>query len=212
MNWTVPLRPLRAAYYYPSFSSPWNIYIWSLLHFIAPGAYVDKCYPFEEQRLRENWKNILRWNVFVEQILELQWILMALKHQHEAFLQKQFHHRSQHKALFEFHKGQYFWQIVASVWPIRKNDDMSFASISCRIIKDVLSDCHHHSCNGCHHYFCDNCHQYYGADYHLHHSWYNCHHYSGAICHVVNKTWPQILIRWHQKLISWHQFKPGTKN
>ena len=29
---------------------------------------------------------------------------------------------------------------------------------------------------------------------------------------VVNKTWPQILIRWHQKLISWHQFKPGTKN
>ena len=30
--------------------------------------------------------------------------------------------------------------------------------------------------------------------------------------YVVNKTWPQILIRWHQKLISWHQFKPGTKN
>ena len=29
---------------------------------------------------------------------------------------------------------------------------------------------------------------------------------------VVNKTWPQILIKWHQKLISWHQFKPGTKN
>ena len=29
---------------------------------------------------------------------------------------------------------------------------------------------------------------------------------------IVNKTWPQILIRWHQKLISWHQFKPGTKN
>ena len=30
--------------------------------------------------------------------------------------------------------------------------------------------------------------------------------------HVVNKTWPQILIRWHQKLISWHQFKSGNKN
>ena len=30
--------------------------------------------------------------------------------------------------------------------------------------------------------------------------------------HVVNKTWPQILIRWQQKLIRWHQFKPGTKN
>ena len=30
--------------------------------------------------------------------------------------------------------------------------------------------------------------------------------------YVVNKTWPQILIRWHQKLITWHQFKPGTKN
>ena len=29
---------------------------------------------------------------------------------------------------------------------------------------------------------------------------------------IVNKTWPQILIRWHQKLISWHQFKFGTKN
>ena len=32
------------------------------------------------------------------------------------------------------------------------------------------------------------------------------------ICDIVNKTWPQILIRWHQKLISWHQFKPGTKD
>ena len=139
MNWTVPLRPLRAAYYYPSFSSPWNIYIWSLLHFIAPGAYVDKCYPFEEQRLRENWENILCWNVFCGTNIGAPMDPDGFKASAWGILQKQFHHRSQHKALFEFHKGQYFCQIVTSIWPIRKNDNMSFASISCRKIKEVLS-------------------------------------------------------------------------
>ena len=39
-----------------------------------------------------------------------------------------------------------------------------------------------------------------------------CHYPHPSALYVVNKTWPQILIRWHQKLIRWHQFKPGTKN